>query len=816
MSLLAPLFLLGLLAAAIPLLVHRLQEQHAPVKDFPSSRFLEETRKNTSRRRKLRYRWLLAARIALLALLSALFAEPILNLAKKFLGDNGEQHIVMLDDSFSMRHGDRWQDALEIASDLVDEHSGSADISFLLASGRALQPGAIADATDTLADGENDTGAQVVSSESSLESELEFLQTLEPTITAIDYSQIMDAVDRVAERFLASEKPVFVHLISDLQRSAARVSVNRLYRETIEGFELHRVGADSDSNVSLGASASWINPSTARVDTEIRWSRAIAKVVAAGSDGSNNTQQVGESAADAAPTSTVQVQVVHGNDILAEESIELVAGETRRKAITVSGVDDIARRAAGSRAGDDGGLPLSVNIVGSLVDSDLLLDDNQVQLKLPDNSPLRVAVYAADPLRQQRDLAYIDAAYRQMHNVEVQVIDSRAGQIPEQTDLLIALHAAGERDVTAAVEEFRRNGGAVLQVLGGSFFSANDTSQFGQSASIDDQVTRVDLSHPLGLGAGGGRADWLDVSVSRVVWRESDLADAMQLLDGSKAGSSQSASTGGDENNTGAENQSSQVFDTSWLDGRFRVLLATQSGVPLLMQAFSKAGSANSESSASIDNNGTGNSQPLTSGWLVLAVPLDGITSNLPVSPVFVPFLHQLTEYLLQQGRYPAVLSAGNSLMLAANTQLLSPQGESVFDFASNSRRRSYLFDEPGTYTILEPRGTHQIQVGIEAAESDVQVLSKAALEQWQIQYGANTNENEANSITAADDGSDDSTTSSNEASNSSATQIEQVAESRKQRQLPLWQWLLPLLLVLLLIEAITANRVLQRFRASV
>ena len=96
MTLLAPLFLLGLLAAAIPLLVHRMQEQHAPVKDFPSSRFLEETRKNTSRRRKLRYRWLLVARIALLCLLSALFAEPILQLAKKFLGDNTAHHLSLI------------------------------------------------------------------------------------------------------------------------------------------------------------------------------------------------------------------------------------------------------------------------------------------------------------------------------------------------------------------------------------------------------------------------------------------------------------------------------------------------------------------------------------------------------------------------------------------------------------------------------------------------------------------------------------------------------------------------------------------------
>ena len=802
MTLLAPLFLLGLLAAAIPLLVHRMQEQHAPVKDFPSSRFLEETRKNTSRRRKLRYRWLLAARIALLCLLSALFAEPILQLAKKFLGDNTAHHVIVIDDSFSMRHGDRWQDALGIAGELVDEYSGSADVSFLLASDRALQPGDAGGAgslEQTDEQNETDSPGSGPSPERELKDQLQHIETLEPTLSSFDYSQIMDAVDRVAERFVASEKDVHLHLISDLQRSAARVPVNRLYRETLEAFEMHRVGSDDDANVSLGARASWLNPSTARIDTEVRLSRALSDAQA-----SVDSDQT---------TSTVQIQIAHGSDILAEESIELIAGETYRKSISVSGVDEIARRtgsgSASTRVGEETGLSLTVSVVGALADDDLLADDNQVLLNLPDNSPLQVAVYAADPLRQQRDLAYIDAAYRQMHNVEVQVIDSRSSRIPEQTDLLIALHRSGETEVTPAVEEFRRNGGALLQVLGGSIFSSNASSGSG-----DERITRVDQSHPLGLAAG--RGDWLDVSFSQAVWRGNDLMEAVGILDGNATASNSGNLQSDDNGDAAGENQirATAVFNTDWLDGRFRVLLATQSGVPVLIEAFSKAaGSAasNSQQSGSAD----GNSQALTAGWLVLTVPLDGVSSNLPVNPVFVPFLHQVTDYLLQQGRYPAALSAGDSLMLAANTQLLSPQGESVFDFAANSRRRSHLFDQPGTYTLLEARGSHQIQVGIEAAESDIQVLSSAAQQQWQVQYETGTDVNETDSVAGSND--DDSVgTAGDSSSANSAAQFQQTADSSDKRQLPLWQWLLPSLLILLLIEAITANRVLQRFRASV
>jgi len=339
----------------------------------------------------------------------------------------------------------------------------------------------------------------------------------------------------------------------------------------------------------------------------------------------------------------------------------------------------------------------------------------------------------------------------------------------------------------------------------------------------------------LGLGLGAGRGDWLDVSFSRSVWQERDLQDAVAILDGGSSDSSQtvtvSTTSGEDAESLDAEteNRLAPLFNTDWLDGRFRVLLATQSGVPVLIQAYSKAtgaGATNLPLSGSSADVATNNSQPLTSGWLVLAAPLDGVSSNLPVSPVFVPFLHQVTDYLLQQGRYPASVSAGDSLMLAANTQLLSPAGESVFDFAANSRRRSHLFDQPGTYTVLEPRGSHQIQVGIDAAESDVQVLSTAALEQWQVQYepgaddsetaGDATDSESSESITGGDKSSGENNAVDGVSSDSSAGVVTQGAENSKKRQVPLWQWLLPLLLILLLIEAITANRVLQRFRASV
>ena len=74
MSLLFPLYLLGLLGLALPWILHRFSDQTPPEQLFPSKQFLESTTPPVSRKRTLRYRALLALRILSLLLLCILFA----------------------------------------------------------------------------------------------------------------------------------------------------------------------------------------------------------------------------------------------------------------------------------------------------------------------------------------------------------------------------------------------------------------------------------------------------------------------------------------------------------------------------------------------------------------------------------------------------------------------------------------------------------------------------------------------------------------------------------------------------------------------
>ena len=76
MSFLSPLFLIGVLAAAVPLALHLFHRRTEPVVSFAAMRFLRRTPVEDSRWRRLRELILLALRVAAIVLLACAFARP--------------------------------------------------------------------------------------------------------------------------------------------------------------------------------------------------------------------------------------------------------------------------------------------------------------------------------------------------------------------------------------------------------------------------------------------------------------------------------------------------------------------------------------------------------------------------------------------------------------------------------------------------------------------------------------------------------------------------------------------------------------------
>ncbi len=140
MGLLAPLFLLGLAGLVVPIVVHLTERQRRQVVDFPSLMFLRQIPFRSSRRKKIHHWALLAIRALALALLVAAFSRPFFENDVVGIGSTGgpREVVVVLDRSYSMGYGDRWERAKTQARE-VFEGLGAQDRASLVLMSRGAE-----------------------------------------------------------------------------------------------------------------------------------------------------------------------------------------------------------------------------------------------------------------------------------------------------------------------------------------------------------------------------------------------------------------------------------------------------------------------------------------------------------------------------------------------------------------------------------------------------------------------------------------------------------------------------------------------------
>src|SRR5512145_962818 len=98
-----PAFLVGLLAASLPILIHLLNRRRLQRIQFPAVRFIVLSQKRISRSYRLRHWLLLALRTLAIVLLVLLLANPIFQTgAGLFAGGGPIALVVLLDNSLSM------------------------------------------------------------------------------------------------------------------------------------------------------------------------------------------------------------------------------------------------------------------------------------------------------------------------------------------------------------------------------------------------------------------------------------------------------------------------------------------------------------------------------------------------------------------------------------------------------------------------------------------------------------------------------------------------------------------------------------------
>jgi hypothetical protein len=155
LSFLYPAFLIGAIAAAVPIVLHLIRREAAPELPFSAVRLLRRTPLEQIRRQRLRELLLLALRVTALALLAAAFARPYVAAAGG--GDSGAT-LVAVDRSFSMSAPGRFERARALAAAAVRDAPSGAAVGLLAFDDRPellveprLDRGAVLAALDRLA-----------------------------------------------------------------------------------------------------------------------------------------------------------------------------------------------------------------------------------------------------------------------------------------------------------------------------------------------------------------------------------------------------------------------------------------------------------------------------------------------------------------------------------------------------------------------------------------------------------------------------------------------------------------------------------------
>lgn len=166
MNLLAPAFLAGFIAIAIPVVIHMIHRERRETLVFPSLMFLRKIPYKSVRRQKLRHILLLAVRCLAIATIVAAFARPFVqrNLAAPVSANDGREVVILLDRSYSMGYGGRWQRATDAASTVARDVRATDHVSviaFDVTAAQVVEPTASASRVDrvlaTLKPGSNPT-----------------------------------------------------------------------------------------------------------------------------------------------------------------------------------------------------------------------------------------------------------------------------------------------------------------------------------------------------------------------------------------------------------------------------------------------------------------------------------------------------------------------------------------------------------------------------------------------------------------------------------------------------------------------------------
>jgi hypothetical protein len=218
MGFLTPWFLAGTLAVGLPVWLHLLKKHKTTPLPFSSLMFFERRTQSSIKHRRLRYLLLFAARLALVALIVLAFAHPYVRQTVLASRRQGEVTVLAVDNSLSMRAGDRLKQAKTAAKSVVGGLRAGQRAE-VLAFGSRVQ------VMSEITDDHNSLSAAI--------------DAIEPTDARTSYAELARSLRSIAQSI---HLPLAVELYSDMQQTGWPQNFNDLRLN--ENVQLHPHGIE--------------------------------------------------------------------------------------------------------------------------------------------------------------------------------------------------------------------------------------------------------------------------------------------------------------------------------------------------------------------------------------------------------------------------------------------------------------------------------------------------------------------------------------------------------------------------------------------
>lgn len=217
MGFLAPWFLAGAAAVGLPIWIHLLKRHRSDPRLFPSLMLFEKREQSSVKHRRLEHLLLFALRAAMIVLLALLFANPFI---RRAIPASQQKHltVIAVDNSFSMRAGDRLQRAKDQAQSVLSS----------LKQGDQVQVVTLGSQIQTLTQPTTDLAEARAA-----------ITSIQPTDSRATFGELARYSRTLAESL---KTPIELHLISDLQKSAMPPGFADLRLDSGTDLVVHQIG----------------------------------------------------------------------------------------------------------------------------------------------------------------------------------------------------------------------------------------------------------------------------------------------------------------------------------------------------------------------------------------------------------------------------------------------------------------------------------------------------------------------------------------------------------------------------------------------